>query len=93
MHLFKAGILNMRQSLHSAFQVANPEPAPARNEPASRRHLSRPPPEASAEIARYISQMTAEMAGMAGAARLDMLAYFLDMARNEAEMAARRPLD
>ena len=35
--------------------------------------------------AKYIAQMSAELAGMASAARLDMLAYFLDMVRLEAE--------
>jgi hypothetical protein len=37
-----------------------------------------------AEVAVYIAQMAAEMAGMARSARLDLLAYFLDMARIEA---------
>lgn len=37
-----------------------------------------------AEVAGYIAQMTAEMAGMARSTRLDLLAYFLDMARIEA---------
>ena len=48
-----------------------------------------PSPDSAAEIARYIAQLTAEMAGMAGAARLEMLAYFLSLARTEAETAAR----
>ena len=58
----------------------------------SRHHLASPSADAAAEIARYIAQMTAEMAGMAGAARLEMLAYFLNMARNEAELVCRLPL-
>ena len=86
--------------MRKVFQSAARQPAPSSQSAEtgppqsllSRSHLSRPTPEAAAEIARYISQLTAEMAGMAGAARLEMLAYFLDMARNEAEMAARMPL-
>ena len=35
---------------------------------------------------RYIAEMTAEMAALAGAGRLPMLTYFLNMARVEAEM-------
>jgi len=34
--------------------------------------------------------MTAELAGMAGIAKLDMLTYFLNMARLEAEFHMRR---
>jgi len=46
---------------------------------------------------RYISEMTGELASIAGAARLPMLTYFLNMARVEAEMqlnecALPRPL-
>ncbi len=36
------------------------------------------------EVARYVGQMSAELAGLARSARLDVLAYFLDMARLEA---------
>jgi hypothetical protein len=35
--------------------------------------------------AEYIARMSAELADLAGTARLGMLAYFLDMARLEAE--------
>jgi hypothetical protein len=42
------------------------------------------------EIAKYIATMTAEMAGMARMAKLDILTYFLDMARLEAEASAER---
>ncbi len=41
------------------------------------------------DIAEYIAAMTAELAAMAGAARLDMLTYFLNMARLEAESRMR----
>lgn len=35
---------------------------------------------------RYIAEMAGELASLAGAARLPMLTYFLNMARVEAEM-------
>ena len=44
---------------------------------------------ASADIAGYIAQMSEEMGMMAGAARLDVLAYLLAMARAEAQRSAR----
>ena len=36
------------------------------------------------DVAAYVSQMAGEMASMARSARLDLLAYFLEMARIEA---------
>jgi len=39
-----------------------------------------------ADMLRYISDMTGELASIAGAARMPMLTYFLNMARVEAEM-------
>ena len=36
------------------------------------------------EVSRYIASMTAEMANMARSAKLDLLVYFLDMAKVEA---------
>jgi hypothetical protein len=42
------------------------------------------------DVARYVSQMTAELASLARSAKLDALAYFLDMARVEA--ASIKPL-
>ena len=44
---------------------------------------------AVAEVASYIAQLSAEMATMAAAAKLEVLAYFLAMARREAETIAR----
>jgi hypothetical protein len=41
-------------------------------------------------VAEYIALMAAELAGIAGAAKLDMLTYFLNMARIEAESYYRR---
>ncbi len=47
-------------------------------------------PEAATEIATYIALLTAEMGRMAGMAKLDTLAYFLAMARLEAEMISHK---
>ena len=47
------------------------------------------PTEHAASLAAYIAEMTAELANLAGKARLPMLAYFLNLARVEAEIYAR----
>jgi hypothetical protein len=44
----------------------------------------------SADVARYVSHMTSELAAMSRAAQFDLLAYFLDMARIEANIQAQR---
>ena len=41
------------------------------------------------DIARYITDMTAQLEAMAIAARLDLLAYFLGMAKAESEIYVR----
>ena len=83
----------MRKTARSAVRDPSPAPSPAPGQSArsalSIGRQNRPSPDSAAEIARYIAQLTAEMAGMAGAARLEMLAYFLSLARTEAEMAAQ----
>lgn len=43
-----------------------------------------PPAQSPEDVARYIGQLAAEMAVMARGARLDVLAYLLEMARVEA---------
>ena len=43
---------------------------------------------ARAELAGYVAQMTGQMAAMARGEKLDLLAYFLDMARIEAATQA-----
>lgn len=48
-----------------------------------------PQPDA-ANVADYIAQMTGELARMVGAAKLDVVTYFLNMARIEAESHRRR---
>jgi hypothetical protein len=45
--------------------------------------------EDAASLAAYISELTAELAELAGNARLPMLAYFLNLARVEAQIYAR----
>jgi hypothetical protein len=47
------------------------------------------PTEDAASLAAYIAEMTAELAELAGKARLPMLAYFLNLARVEAQIYAR----
>ena len=41
------------------------------------------------EVARFIADMTGQMEKMSGAAGLDLLAYFLAMARAESDAIAR----
>jgi hypothetical protein len=43
-----------------------------------------------AEIAIYIAQLSGELADMSRKARLDVIAYFLEMVRLEAQKTARR---
>jgi hypothetical protein len=46
------------------------------------------------ELATYIAQMSGELAMMARNARLEVIAYFLEMVRHEAQKTARgrRPI-
>ncbi len=41
------------------------------------------------DVAAYVSDMTAQLEAMALSARLDLLAYFLGMARSEADLFVR----
>jgi hypothetical protein len=45
--------------------------------------------EQQAAVSAYISDISAELARMAGEAQLPMLAYFLNLARVEAEISQR----
>lgn len=65
--------------------MAGPESSSRR----SRTRAIEPTSATAQEIAEYIASLTAELAAMAGAARLDMLTYFLNMARLEAEALMR----
>ncbi len=51
------------------------------------------PADPSVDVARYIADMTAQLASMARAAKLDLLAYFLNMANAESESIARGGVD
>lgn len=42
------------------------------------------------EVARYVAQMTNELGGMARGANMELLAYFLDMCRVEANVQLER---
>jgi hypothetical protein len=67
--------------------------APARlgTPPTSRLPEPQPADEALAlESAQYIAQMSAELASIARASNLDLLAYFLEMARVEATSSVRK---
>jgi hypothetical protein len=75
-----------------------PEPG---HEPNRRDRIGTPPksvidapepadPMLALEAAQYIAQMSAELAVMARGANLDLLAYFLDMARVEATSSVRK---
>lgn len=44
----------------------------------------------TADVVRYIADMSAELASLAGSSKLDLLAYFLSMAQVEAEAIARK---
>lgn len=45
----------------------------------------------AAELSQYIAEMCSDLALMANSARLPMLAYFLSMARHEAERISHEP--
>lgn len=47
-------------------------------------------PALAVEAARYIAQMSTELASIARNSNLDLLAYFLDMARVEATSSVRK---
>jgi hypothetical protein len=49
----------------------------------------RPVTHEALDVARYITDMTAQLEAMAIAAHLDLLAYFLGMARAESEIYVR----
>ena len=49
--------------------------------------------DAAANTARYIADLTAQLALMAHAAKLDLLVYFLNMANAESEAIARGAVD
>lgn len=50
---------------------------------------SRVAPREALDVARYVTDMTAQLEAMAVAARLDLLAYFLGMAKAEGDLFLR----
>lgn len=50
-------------------------------------------PQGVEELSRYIAQMSGELAAMARATKLELLAYFLEMARIEATTRSRRSVE
>lgn len=75
-------------TIHSSTDTPSGEPAIA-DEGSGGARRRQPPTLDPLEAARYIGQLTAELAGIARASQLDLLAYFLDMARMEAAVRAR----
>jgi len=80
-------------------KIASTEPGQEVHQPrrigvAPKARVQAPPPPAdpvlALESAQYIAQMSAELASMARSANLDLLAYFLDMARVEATSSVRK---
>ena len=47
----------------------------------------------SSDVAAYIADIAGELSALAAEANLGLLAYFLDMARIESELEARRDID
>ena len=66
-----------------ALPVSEPSPIEA-GESSPEQESSRGEP--SQDVAAYLARMTGEMATMARAANYDLLAYFLEMARIEANV-------
>ena len=78
--------------MNSARQSRAPAREPAtKPTPASRKKTSAK--SGAAEAAEYIEAMTGELALMAGQANLQMLTYFLNMARVEAQLQISRLSD
>ena len=78
--------------MNSAFQRRAPAREPGtKPTPASRKKTNAN--FSAAEAAEYIEAMTGELALMAGQANLQMLTYFLNMARVEAQLQISRLSD
>jgi hypothetical protein len=73
---FKMSMSALRTSqTNSSKSIIKEDPTPSRIKSSS---------ELTVEVAHYIAQMTGEMSGMARSANLELLGYFLEMARIEA---------
>jgi hypothetical protein len=60
-----------------------------RNIPSSRPASAKTTTQEALDVARYVADMTAQLEAMAIASRLEMLAYFLGMAKAESELMLR----
>ncbi len=67
-----------------AAKIQHRHAKPPRSAPRALEKFRRDPQE-TAKTAEYIADMAGELARLAGAARLPILTYFLNMARMEAE--------
>jgi hypothetical protein len=76
-----------RRPLDRRMVNAPRKPIPRANQPAAEGAS------ASEEVARYVADMTLQLATMASGAKLDLLAYFLNMAHAESVAMARNPPD
>ncbi len=66
-----------------------PQRGPAAHDRSARADNAAATREAALDIASYVSDMTAQLEAMALAANHDLLAYFLGMARSEADLFLR----
>ena len=64
-----------------------------RNSQPNRPASSKTTAQEALDVARYVADMTAQLEAMAIAARLEMLAYFLGMAKAESELMLRTNAD
>ena len=78
------GFPRRRRGEHGRRQSAPPR-TPKRADDPSRGVVARE----ALDVAQYITDMTAQLEAMAVAARLDLLAYFLGMAKAESELFVR----
>ena len=65
--------------------AGDPQPTPTRRAEIP----SRVAPREAFDVARYVTDMSAQLEAMAIAARLDLLAYFLGMAKAEGDLFLR----
>jgi len=83
----------MSSKLDSRRPLRRIGPNPSRK-PIPRAHQPAPQGASAAEeVARYVADMTLQLATMATGAKLDLLAYFLNMAHAESVAMARNPAD
>ncbi len=77
------GFPRRKRSTRAAI-VGDPQTAPKRRD-----ETAPVTPQEALDVARYVTDMAAQLEAMAIAARLDLLAYFLGMAKSESELFVR----